>query len=728
MFPILYEQITPGVVPQHNGLGVLSDCSSCECENKRNGSYELVFEYPMNGIHAQDIALRRVVKVKPNPTDNPQLFRIKRISKVMNGYFTVYCRHIGYDLSGCEITSGTAASAAAACQVLQNAASGYTITTDKTLAADFVIDTPASVRSYFAGKAGSFLDVYGPAEIKYDNFSVQFLTHAGTDRGVELRYAKNLLELSQEIDAENLYTHVLCFYKDDDVTIIGDKVSTGLVLDVPNTLVVDCSDQFDEIPTIAMLTTKATNYIASHNLTTPTNNITLDFVQSGELTNRVDLCDTVSIFYEALGITRANVKCIRTKYDCIREKYIETEFGDVKDDFTDSFVAASKEIADKPSASVMETAIKKATELITGNLGGYVVMHDTDNDGEPNEILIMNTDDIQTATKVWRWNENGLGYSSTGYSGTYSLAITANGEIVADFIKTGTLNANLIKAGVISDADGNSEIDMETGVAKLYELNAIKAFNLLTQGDEDVRSTFNALQFATEFVLSPDDAENDPFIRLKCFKRQNQNSYSELLMNNDGTTNTVLIEANNIGGSLTLKNENGVTAIQFFANSIYGGNWYLNNTNGDHRFHAFVGSVNDDGILDVFDANGNTTINLVGHEGKIDCGTVRPSRSQWEEIYSGSLTTGYFTTDYDQFNTFLVMAKVTNTSSFNELTIPKAMLTDQDQRFCISDEVNYITFNVRVVFDDPVDGNYVVFTFYSRNSTGSIQKVYGSYT
>ena len=50
------------------------------------------------------------------------------------------------------------------------------------------------------------------------------------------------------------------------------------------------------------------------------------------------------------------------------------------------------------------------------------------------EILIMDTDDIATAKKVWRWNKDGLGYSSTGYNGPFALAMTQDGQIVADFV------------------------------------------------------------------------------------------------------------------------------------------------------------------------------------------------------------------------------------------------------------------------------------------------------
>ena len=124
MFPILYEQITVGSVPAHNGLGVLSDAISCEIEQSRNAEYQLTLTYPIKGIHAADIAQRRIIKAKPNYTDEPQLFRIDRIGKTMNGVFTCYAKHISYDLSGYDILSGTANSAIAACVLLQDAASG----------------------------------------------------------------------------------------------------------------------------------------------------------------------------------------------------------------------------------------------------------------------------------------------------------------------------------------------------------------------------------------------------------------------------------------------------------------------------------------------------------------------------------------------------------------------------------------------------------------------------
>ena len=107
--------------------------------------------------------------------------------------------------------------------------------------------------------------------------------------------------------------------------------------------------------------------------------------------------------------------------------------------------------------TAFEQAIIEATNKITGNSGGYVEIKDTNEDGKPDEILIMNTENISTATQVWRWNKSGLGYAENAagnaYAGPYRTAITADGKINADFIATGTL-----KLGGLNNASGRFEL------------------------------------------------------------------------------------------------------------------------------------------------------------------------------------------------------------------------------------------------------------------------------
>lgn len=95
---------------------------------------------------------------------------------------------------------------------------------------------------------------------------------------------------------------------------------------------------------------------------------------------------------------------------------------------------------------------------------GYVVLDP--NDG-PERILIMDTNSTSTAKKIWKWDMNGLGYSKNGINGPWGTAITMNGEISADYILTGELDASLIKVGKIQDVNGCNYWNLETGDMKM---------------------------------------------------------------------------------------------------------------------------------------------------------------------------------------------------------------------------------------------------------------------
>jgi len=132
-----------------------------------------------------------------------------------------------------------------------------------------------------------------------------------------------------------------------------------------------------------------------------------------------------------------------------------------------------------------------ATAQILSGTGGYVVMN-TNADNRIFEILIMDTPNVDTATKVWRWNSGGLGYSSTGYAGTYTTAITQDGAIVADFITTGTLDAelitvvNLIATHVLADDGEANPLSMEIseGYARIIKNTYMKVAMATTALDD----------------------------------------------------------------------------------------------------------------------------------------------------------------------------------------------------------------------------------------------------
>ena len=685
MIPILYETMTEGTVPTHYGLGPLTDCLRCEVSEERNGKYELVLEYTANGIHADDIQVNRFIMAKPNFTDNPQIFRIYKVSKTMNGKFTVNAQHISYDLSGKVISSGTAASCAAACLLLEASAGNFTITTDKTVSADFTIKEPSSVRSWFGGKQGSLLDVYGTAEWYYDNYSCALKLSRGQDRGVQIRYGKNLTELSQEIDMSNLCTGVIPYYIDDETNtkVVGAKVSTGLVLDVDRDQAVDFSSDVDPesaTPIATQLATLATNYITNNIFTRVFSSITLDFVQMGSLKDRVDLCDTVHIFFEPLGISVA-LKCVATVWDVLQERYIQTTFGDSRNSIADTIVNQQQEI--KNTVNTIQTVVDRATELITGNLGGYVVMHDTDADGKPNEILIMDTEDINTAVNVIRMNQAGIGLSTNGYAGPYDTAMTASG-IVATMITTGVLNADLIKAGVIEDVNHNSQIDMTSGIATLTDMIAKKSFELVDSNSVR-RGFFKYDALLGEPHLGITDADAD-----------------------------ILAE---------------------MWGNAYGGRFGVNDTSGNRRGFWGVGASGS-GLLNLANSNGDYTVNLYGSTGEIEL-----TNANGDMAFNFNSSTGHARAPkildkvfdsptaldsvgdwwtFDQFAMLVVVGRVKTTASYQTMFIPTEMLSTSPTRFQISDDTNWISFDIYIDSND-----LIRIEFAGKNNTGYIHKVYG---
>ena len=130
-------------------------------------------------------------------------------------------------------------------------------------------------------------------------------------------------------------------------------------------------------------------------------------------------------------------------------------------------------------AAILELAKGNASELIKNATEGniYTVY---DENGKPKELLIMDTDDIKTAQKVWRWNQNGFGYSSTGYDGEYALAMTMDGSIVADRITTGILNSIKINNGNGKfSVDENGKMVATSGELAGWNINSQQIFKVI---------------------------------------------------------------------------------------------------------------------------------------------------------------------------------------------------------------------------------------------------------
>lgn len=509
MTPILY----PSNEKQFNtnGIGILSGAVSCLVSEELNGKYELTMQYPLAGIHFKEIEKRSIIFAKPNKEDNPQPFRVYRITKPMGRTVSIYAEHISYDLSGIPVKPFTAGSAAAAMSNLETGAatdSPFTFWTDKTNAGELTVAVPTSTKAVLGGGAENILSVYG-GELEYDRFVVRLHGQRGINRGVSIRYGKNLTSLEQDENISNVYTGVYPFYVDADgkITQLDELIVPAPgVYDYTRILTLDLSTEFDETPTQNQLRSATEAYIEANGVGIPKVSIKASFAQLSqaveykdiETLERITLGDTVSVEFPALGVS-ASAKCVRTIYNVLTNQYEGIELGDTRNNIADTIArqqetisAIMKERAEGGVTTAVQEAINAATALITGNKGGYVVLHSTTGGKQPDEILILDKPSIEEAVKVWRWNNSGLGYSSTGYNGPYETAITQDGQIVADFITAGGMNAARITAGVLSSADGRVQFDLTAGTLYVKSADNTVKLGFDAEGNLTVRGTIYA--------------------------------------------------------------------------------------------------------------------------------------------------------------------------------------------------------------------------------------------
>ena len=492
MIPVLYKADATSFTSF--GIGTLADTISCEVTEERNGAYECVLKYPITGSFYKEIRKERLIKAKPNDTSKPQAFRIYRIAKPLNGIVTIYAQHLSYDLTNIATPAWDSSpiTPQLAIEHVFDAAltpHNFTFQTDYTQAKAFSVDRPKSLRSVLGGSAGSLISLWG-GEFEWDNYKVIHHQGRGISTGVVIEYGKNLTKLEQDTDITSVYTDLLPYAVISDmdgnetVVTLSEQILpiTETTLVQRKTLIKDFTDSFgmDDVITEEALRAKAEKYIENNPLGTESPSLTISFEplwkqpEYAAVLERVSLCDRLTIKHTALGV-QATAKVIKTVYDSLAEKYVSITLGSVRSTLVDAVTDTQSTIQNTASKvdrlpSLMASAIQNATNLITGQNGGYVVLHTESENGQPYELLILDAPNIADAVNVWRWNVGGLGFSSHGYNGPYETAITADGQIVANFITSGTLVANIIKAGVLSSQDGSSYWNLETGevVLKAY--------------------------------------------------------------------------------------------------------------------------------------------------------------------------------------------------------------------------------------------------------------------
>ena len=359
-YPILYSATETDF--SHNGFGILSECVSCEVTEEANGIFEMSILYPMDGIHFDEIADRAIIKTKADQFRDPQLFRVYAISKPMSGVVSISAEHISYDLSGIPVKPFSAPTASLALSGLKENAvveCPFDFLTDKTTTANFKVSTPASIRSRLGGVAGSVLDVYG-GEYEFDNYTVTLHNSRGQNRGVSVRYGKNLTDLQQEQNCSSVATGVYPYWVDSEGAVLVELPEK--IINAPGTYnfvkirTLDLSSEFETQPTVEQLRSKAESFVKANNIGVPSVSLTVSFAQLDQteeykhlnILERVSLFDTVNVEFPALKVS-ATARAVKMVYDVIADRVKSVTLGSVRSNIADTIATQQQQIAEAPT-------------------------------------------------------------------------------------------------------------------------------------------------------------------------------------------------------------------------------------------------------------------------------------------------------------------------------------------------------------------------------------------
>lgn len=505
----------------HNGICILKPLEATVTE-ELNGDYSLKVTMPRG---KKEIEIEQIIKA-PTPKSE-QLFRVYNSDIDMLGNQVFYARHIFYDLLDyfIEDIRPSGSGVLAISKILEN--TPFTGTSDITEQGTAYYQMMNPVKAIL-GADNAFINVWG-GELERDNFNVRMRNHLGTDRGVSIRYRKNLTGLRLQTDLSGVYTKIMptglqenghhlaveqaptasqqlaesnlehsVATKSRLVCLPEKYVSSPLIDNYVNikTTRIHYSDiKIDEKITQEQALEMLRNAAAQefeNGIDKPQITATVEFIplQNTEeykdfaVLESVYLGDTVKIFHKDLNI-ELEAQIIEYEFDALSKRYNKVILGNANPKYGDTqkkYVEKQKE----ETTTTLEQAIINATQLITGNQGGYIVMSPSE---KPQEIFIMDTPDMTTAMKVWRWNLSGLGYSSTGINGPFALAMTMDGAVVADFITTGVLNGALIKAGSVQA--GSLSQEYKKSVTDAINSSANEVTQAFQAADGELSSTIS---------------------------------------------------------------------------------------------------------------------------------------------------------------------------------------------------------------------------------------------
>ncbi|OAK20851.1 phage tail spike protein [Bacillus wiedmannii] len=487
MYPILYPANEKKF--ENNGLGIITDVEEISVVEELNGQFELEMTVPIQTCNRLNIEKRMFIFVDANETDQGQPFRIYEYDKADDYTMFIRAKHITFDTEKQFIESyknDRVKTVEALNEILARSEP------KKPWIAWSDIDTETKVNlerqqtsDCIQGVRGSMLDSFG-GEIKRDMYRFEFHKQRGRDNGVLIAFQKNMTGIDVKVDTDSVATRIFPYAQGEnegDIIKLPERFIDSPYINNYEDILIRVVE-IQDVKNVEQLRNKAKSFFVNNKIDIPKMSAKILFIplqkvagyEKYAVLERVALGDTVHCYHPDFPeVTAARV--IRTDYDPISEMYHSIEIGDAKFSLTGS----QKELEDKikedieNNKSEWQKIIDQVTDKITGNSGGHVVLHPKNN---PSEIFVMDKDDINLAKQVLRMNKEGIGFSKNGVNGPFETAWTVDGTFVADFIKAGRLNADLINvinlkadsivSGILRSRNNRFKIDLDRSGVDFY--------------------------------------------------------------------------------------------------------------------------------------------------------------------------------------------------------------------------------------------------------------------
>lgn len=460
----------------HNGLKILHP-KKCEVFKEDNGDYYIELEDSTDNISYYQANM--IIKCPTPFPEGRQLFRIVN-PEIKNNYIYAKAKHIYFDTKNYIIFDNYIVD-----KNCNYALNHLNSNTDKlspftTTSNINTLSTFRCVRNSLEEAINTVIERWGGHLVR-NNFNISILDEVGADRGIQIKYFKNLKELKVNENWDDVVTKILPVGKNG--LLLPEKYIEleEELYDIPFTKVISFDQELerddyssDEEYTNALTTdlrNKATVYLEDNKL--PKVNYSL----SANLDYITDVGDTVYLEHPKIKLA-LKINVISVKYDVIAQRFKNIEFGNFKNSLKSLIQNVNKVASDTAKAesekvkTVLQEDLKQSTDLLWSVLNkGYVI-------NEENRILIVDKLPINEAQNCLLFNYLGIGFSNTGVNGTFTSAWRIDGTLDMQNINVINLTADLIKGGVLRLGGINNN----NGLLELYNENSEKLASIDKNG------------------------------------------------------------------------------------------------------------------------------------------------------------------------------------------------------------------------------------------------------